>query len=205
MEFSRQEYWSGLPFPTLEDLLIQGLNLCFWCLLHGQADSLPTVPHYFCLTNFSSLSILPTQDTVSAKCTRTPLMQIQWSSLLLSCSTSRQSPLAVIQAPFLALLIFLCHMATISQSSLLRFSPFLLTFVSEYPNLIQVLISSLTLFILRKSISPCPLALHAIYMSMTAEVLALSLISLLNSKPIYQTFSMASSFRFLMGIITQYG
>ena len=26
MEFSRQEYWSGLPFPSLGDLLTQGSN-----------------------------------------------------------------------------------------------------------------------------------------------------------------------------------
>jgi len=26
MEFSRQEYWSGLPFPSQRDLLTQGLN-----------------------------------------------------------------------------------------------------------------------------------------------------------------------------------
>ena len=38
--FYRQEYWSGLPFPSLEDLLTQGLNLC---LLHWQADSLPLI------------------------------------------------------------------------------------------------------------------------------------------------------------------
>ena len=38
MEFSRQEYWSELPFPTLGDLPTQGLNLC---LLLWQADSLP--------------------------------------------------------------------------------------------------------------------------------------------------------------------
>ena len=37
MEFSRQEYWSGLPFPTPGDLPTQGLNLR---LLHWQADSL---------------------------------------------------------------------------------------------------------------------------------------------------------------------
>ena len=41
MEFSRQEYWSGLPFPTPGDLPDQGLNLCLLCLLHWQADSLP--------------------------------------------------------------------------------------------------------------------------------------------------------------------
>ena len=41
MEFSRQEYWSGLPFPTLGDLpdpgIIAGSPL-LW------ADSLPSEP-----------------------------------------------------------------------------------------------------------------------------------------------------------------
>ena len=41
MEFSRQEYWSGLPFTTQEDLLTQGPGPCLLCLLHWQADSLP--------------------------------------------------------------------------------------------------------------------------------------------------------------------
>ena len=38
MGFYRQEYWSGLPFPSLGDLLSQGSNLH---LLYWQADSLP--------------------------------------------------------------------------------------------------------------------------------------------------------------------
>ena len=38
MGFSRQEYWSGLPFPSPGDLPDPGLNLR---LLHWQADSLP--------------------------------------------------------------------------------------------------------------------------------------------------------------------
>ena len=37
MEFSRQEYWSGLPFPAP----IQGPNPHLLCLLHRQADFLP--------------------------------------------------------------------------------------------------------------------------------------------------------------------
>ena len=37
MGFSRQEYWSGLPFPSPGDLPGSGLNSC---LLHWQADSL---------------------------------------------------------------------------------------------------------------------------------------------------------------------
>ena len=38
MGFSRQEYWSALPFPSPGHLLTQGLNLH---LLHWQVDSLP--------------------------------------------------------------------------------------------------------------------------------------------------------------------
>ena len=37
-EFSRQEYWSGLPFPPPGDLPNPGTELS---LLHWQADSLP--------------------------------------------------------------------------------------------------------------------------------------------------------------------
>ena len=37
MGFSRQEYWSGLPFPSLGDLSDQGLKLR---LLHWQMNSL---------------------------------------------------------------------------------------------------------------------------------------------------------------------
>ena len=34
MGFSRQEYWSGVPFPSSGDFPDQGLNLSFLCLLH---------------------------------------------------------------------------------------------------------------------------------------------------------------------------
>ena len=37
MGFPRQEYWSGLPFPSSGDLPDSGIKLC---LLHCQADSL---------------------------------------------------------------------------------------------------------------------------------------------------------------------
>ena len=36
--FSRQEYWSGLPFPTPGDLSDQESNLLLLCLLHWQVD-----------------------------------------------------------------------------------------------------------------------------------------------------------------------
>ena len=41
MEFSRQECWSGLPFPSPEDLPHPGIKLRFSTL---QADSLPSEP-----------------------------------------------------------------------------------------------------------------------------------------------------------------
>ena len=41
MEFSREEYWSGLPCPPPRDLPAQGLNPRLLRLLHWQADSLP--------------------------------------------------------------------------------------------------------------------------------------------------------------------
>ena len=41
LEFSRQEYWSGLPFPTAGDLLISGIEPMSPAL---QSDSLPSEP-----------------------------------------------------------------------------------------------------------------------------------------------------------------
>ena len=42
MGFSRQEYWSGLPFPTPMNLPNPGISLLR--LLYWQADYLPLVP-----------------------------------------------------------------------------------------------------------------------------------------------------------------
>ena len=44
MEFSRQEYWSVLPFPSPGIFPNQGLNPCLLCLLHWQVSSLPAEP-----------------------------------------------------------------------------------------------------------------------------------------------------------------
>ena len=41
MEFSRQEYWSGLSFPSPGDLPNSGIDTHFLCLLHWWADSSP--------------------------------------------------------------------------------------------------------------------------------------------------------------------
>ena len=45
--FSRQEYWSGLPFPPLEDII----NDYIFCI-HGSADSIHSSIHFY-----SNLSI----------------------------------------------------------------------------------------------------------------------------------------------------
>ena len=44
MEFSRQEYWSGLPFPPPRDLYNPGIHRHLFHLLHWQAGSLPLAP-----------------------------------------------------------------------------------------------------------------------------------------------------------------
>ena len=45
MGFSRQEYWSELPFVLKETFLTQGLNLHLLHLLHWQVGSLPLALH----------------------------------------------------------------------------------------------------------------------------------------------------------------
>ena len=44
LEFSKQEYWSGLPFPTPEDLPDPGIELASTVSPAFQVDSLPTEP-----------------------------------------------------------------------------------------------------------------------------------------------------------------
>ena len=67
MEFSRQEYWSGLPFPSLGDLPNLGIELGSLAL---QADSLPSEPPEkpLCLHICSAKrEILSTDDCKSNK------------------------------------------------------------------------------------------------------------------------------------------
>ena len=41
MGFSRQEYWSGLPFPSLGDLLNSGIEVMSLAFFTALLDSLP--------------------------------------------------------------------------------------------------------------------------------------------------------------------
>ena len=64
MRFFRQEYWSGLPFPSLGDLPDPGIELMSPVSLALEADSLLTEPswkpvtHGKCLINGSEYYFL---------------------------------------------------------------------------------------------------------------------------------------------------
>ena len=69
VEFFRQAYWSGLPFPPLGIFLIQGSSLHLLCLLQWQADSLP-------LSYLGSLFNLGGSPKISAFEQRTPAARL---------------------------------------------------------------------------------------------------------------------------------
>ena len=59
MGFSRQEYWSGLPFPSPGDLPDPGIKPAFPAL---QADSLPLVKNeYFILQLMCNIATSPSR------------------------------------------------------------------------------------------------------------------------------------------------
>ena len=106
MEFSREEYWSGLPSPPPRGLPAQGLNPCPSCLLHWQADSLP-----LCYLGRHSLSnsfvlILSSQWLLHILRTKpTPTQGLPWiirpSSVHSSCVSTLSAPstLSSMQSP----------------------------------------------------------------------------------------------------------
>ena len=66
LEFSRQEYWSGLPFRLPGDLQTQGSNSRLLCLLHWPAGSLPSLS---CTSFFFNWSRADLQCCISFRCT----------------------------------------------------------------------------------------------------------------------------------------
>ena len=61
MGFSRQEYWSGLPFPSLESSWSRDWTCVLWCVLCWQADSLPLSRDGNCTYDNVYLSMLFSQ------------------------------------------------------------------------------------------------------------------------------------------------
>ena len=71
MEFSRQEYWSGLPFPSPVDQILSELSTMThlsWVVLHGMAHSFveldKAVIHVISLVSFLWLYFLSKYWTV---------------------------------------------------------------------------------------------------------------------------------------------
>ena len=58
-ELSRQEYWSGLPFPSPGDLPDSGIEPHVLCLMHWQVSSLPLAPSGKPQISICLLKILP--------------------------------------------------------------------------------------------------------------------------------------------------
>ena len=65
MGFSRQEYWSGLTFPSLGDLPDSGIDSRLLRLLYRQVDYFPLAPPGKPLLIISKISIIMTTATLS--------------------------------------------------------------------------------------------------------------------------------------------
>ena len=83
MGFSRQEYWSGLPFPSPGDLLTQGLNLgllhcrqTLYCLSHQGSHNIYIYIYIYIYTYLCQVSVA--SHGISSCATRT--FQLWFSS-----------------------------------------------------------------------------------------------------------------------------
>ena len=65
MGFSRQEYWSGLPFPSPGDLPDPGITPGSHVYLHWQASSLPLVPPGNLVTTFQYCNTRPMTSSLT--------------------------------------------------------------------------------------------------------------------------------------------
>ena len=86
MGFSRQEYWSGLPFPSPGDLPDPGIELCLLHLLHWQADSLPLHHLDACQFPDSSLAALISYKAQESYSSNTTAAVSEMNSYLLAVS-----------------------------------------------------------------------------------------------------------------------
>ena len=97
MEFSRQEYWSGLHALLRGIFPSQGLNPRLLCLLHWQAGPLPLVPpgkaHFPGVAAFSQIRQLHNFLLPLLSLTRfEPLNTLRTSSAVLASSPRRLRP-----------------------------------------------------------------------------------------------------------------
>ena len=87
MGFSRQEYWSGLPFPSLGDLLNPGIKPGSPAL---QADALPSEPSEKPNDLFSSVQLLSRVQLFA-----TPWTAERQASLSITNSWSPPTPMSI--------------------------------------------------------------------------------------------------------------
>ena len=99
MWFSRQKYWSGLPFPS-SGIPIQGSNLHLRSLLHWQADSLP-LSHVGSLHNRGCVCVCVCVCVWVAQ-----LCLTLWDPM--DCSLSGSSVHGILQARILEWVTMLC-------------------------------------------------------------------------------------------------
>ena len=89
MEFSRQEYWSGLPFPPPRDLPTQGLNRSLLHLLYWQVHSLPLSHQGSPIMRHTVLFIIA--DFFSwLHILQTEILMFSFLSWILSCSVGSE-------------------------------------------------------------------------------------------------------------------
>ena len=81
MEFSRQEHWSGLPFPSPGDLPIQGLDLGF---LHCR-QILYRLSHQGSPTNFICHKLL-------SQCPKAQELQLLKTANPRACALQQEKP-----------------------------------------------------------------------------------------------------------------
>ena len=93
MGFPRQEYWSGLPFPSPGDLMTQRLNPCLLHLLHWSVCSLP-LHHLGSPSGYGIclLFSLPLLDFSFWLLQRAGLLWVDWW-LICSCSHVNEIPI----------------------------------------------------------------------------------------------------------------
>ena len=101
MGFSRQEYWSGLPWPPSGDFPNPGIESKSLCLLHWQGDSLPTESSPSpCISLAISLESEHLQEDNVGNDTVKGSITVLWpSSYLCSCSRLQCGPPAASEKP----------------------------------------------------------------------------------------------------------
>ena len=108
MGFSKQEYWSGLPFPPLGIFPTQGLNLHF---LYWQADSLPlshlwSPKRSLCSKNYPSFSPTPsihpcnnTREEKNPNISRMAEHRVQsWNIIMGSVSIGQREGMSLVKS-----------------------------------------------------------------------------------------------------------